>query len=134
MTRDADMIPTKESGAQYGAGVGEQPQYQGLEIDLTAESDAALLQQRRLVDKLPREELEDRSLRYFYSSISSEMGKEGQRNRRRRKHNWKTYQVSPAAWGEHGVKEACVQAGRQDQKACYKTDTSCVGQEKNGGE
>ena len=64
MTRDADMIPTKESGAQYGAGtlgVGEQPQYQGLEIDLTAESDAALLQQRRLVDKLPREELEDRS-------------------------------------------------------------------------
>ena len=33
---------------------------QGLEIDLTAESDAALLQQRRLVDKLPREELEDR--------------------------------------------------------------------------
>ena len=66
MTRDADMIPTKESGAQYGAGtlgVGEQPQYQGLEIDLTAESDAALLQQRRLVDKLPREELEDRSLR-----------------------------------------------------------------------
>ena len=34
--------------------------HQGLEIDLTAESDAALLQQRRLVDKLPREELEDR--------------------------------------------------------------------------
>ena len=70
MTRDADMIPTKESGAQYGAGtlgVGEQPQYQGLEIDLTAESDAALLQQRRLVDKLPREELEDRSIRSFYS-------------------------------------------------------------------
>ena len=54
------MIPTKESGAQYGAG---NPQYQGLEIDLTAESDAALLQQRRLVDKLPREELEDRSLK-----------------------------------------------------------------------
>ena len=27
---------------------------------MTAESDAALLQQRRLVDKLPREELEDR--------------------------------------------------------------------------
>ena len=82
------MIPTKESGAQYGAGIGDQYQvrqtdtifnvyvksellfcsffnsctctYQGLEIDLTAESDAALLQQRRLVDKLPREELEDR--------------------------------------------------------------------------
>ena len=28
--------------------------------DLTAESDTALLQQRRLVDKLGREELEDR--------------------------------------------------------------------------
>ena len=44
--------------------------HQGLEIDLTAESDAALLQQRRLVDKLPREELEDRwsfSIRLTYS-------------------------------------------------------------------
>ena len=78
MTRDADMIPTKDSGAQYGAGslgVGEQPQYQGLEIDLTAESDAALLQQRRLVDKLPREELEDRSLRFF-----SQIGRKGEDN------------------------------------------------------
>ena len=26
MTRDADMIPTKESGAQYGAGIGDQYQ------------------------------------------------------------------------------------------------------------
>ena len=37
---------------------------------MTAESDAALLQQRRLVDKLPREELEDRwsfSIRLTYS-------------------------------------------------------------------
>ena len=31
MTRDADMIPTKESGVQYGAGTlgaGDHPQYQ----------------------------------------------------------------------------------------------------------
>ena len=82
MTRDADMIPTKDSGAQYGAGslgVGEQPQYQGLEIDLTAESDAALLQQRRLVDKLPREELEDRLLRFFGQNWEKK-GKEEKRD------------------------------------------------------
>ena len=48
------MIPTKESPGFPGGG---------LELDLTVDSDAALLQQRMLVAKLSREEVEDRYLR-----------------------------------------------------------------------
>ena len=40
---------------------------------MTAESDAALLQQRRLVDKLPREELEDRWS--FFNSLTLHIDK-----------------------------------------------------------
>ena len=41
----------------------ESPGYAGLELDLTVDSDAALLQQRLLVAKLSRDEVEDRYLR-----------------------------------------------------------------------
>ena len=49
MSQDQDMIPTKES-----------PGYQPMELDLTVDSDAVLLQQRMLVAKLSRDEIEDR--------------------------------------------------------------------------
>ena len=52
MSQDQDMIPTKET-----------PNFTPMELDLTVDSDAALLQQRMLVAKLPRDELDDRYLR-----------------------------------------------------------------------
>ena len=52
MSRNEDMIPTKDTNG-----------YHGLEIDLTTDTDAALVQQRTLVAKLGRDELEDRYLR-----------------------------------------------------------------------
>ena len=52
MSQDQDMIPTKET-----------TEYQGLELDLTVDSDGALLQQRMLMSKLSRDEVEDRYLR-----------------------------------------------------------------------
>ena len=52
MSRNEDMIPTKDTNG-----------YHGLDIDLTTDTDAALVQQRTLVAKLGRDELEDRYLR-----------------------------------------------------------------------
>ena len=52
MSQDQDMIPTKETN-----------DYPDMELDLTVDSDAALLQQRMLVAKLSRDEVEDRYLR-----------------------------------------------------------------------
>ena len=50
MSQDQDMIPTKED-----------PGYDAtMELDLTVDTDAVLLQQRMLVAKLSRDEVEDR--------------------------------------------------------------------------
>ena len=56
MSEDQDLIPTKDD-PMYQVRLG------GMELDLTVDSDAALLQQRMLVAKLSREEVEDRYLR-----------------------------------------------------------------------
>ena len=56
MSEDQDLIPTKDA-PMYQMGLA------GVELDLTVDSDAALLQQRMLVAKLSREEVEDRYLR-----------------------------------------------------------------------
>ena len=56
MSEDQDLIPTKDA-PMYQMGLA------GVELDLTVDSDAALLQQRLLVAKLSREEVEDRYLR-----------------------------------------------------------------------
>ena len=42
-------------------------------------------------------------------------------------------QVSPTPRGEHGVEEACVQAGGQDQEARHQADPRCLRQEADGG-
>ena len=56
MSGEPDMIPTKE--------VGQRGQYSGgLELDLTVDTDAALVQQRAVVARLGRDALEDRYLR-----------------------------------------------------------------------
>ena len=44
-----------------------------------------------------------------------------------------TDQVSPTPRGEHGVEEACVQAGGQDQEARHQADPRCLRQEADGG-
>ena len=56
MSEDQDLIPTKDA-PMYQMGLA------GVELDLTVDSDTALLQQRMLVAKLSREEVEDRYLR-----------------------------------------------------------------------
>ena len=48
-SQEHDMIPTKED-----------PGYDEAELDLTVDTDAVLLQQRMLVAKLTRDEVEDR--------------------------------------------------------------------------
>ena len=49
MSQDQDMIPTKET-----------PMFAPMELDLTVDSDAALLQKRMVVANLPRDEIDDR--------------------------------------------------------------------------
>ena len=50
MSQDTDMIPTKEDTGDDAT----------MELDLTVDTDAVLLQQRMLVAKLSRDEVEDR--------------------------------------------------------------------------
>ena len=66
----------------------------------------------------------------FYNA-QQKKGQDGQRNMD--EINLITDQVSPTPRGEHGVEEACVQAGGQDQEARHQADPRCLRQEADGG-